>query len=137
MYPGTVRVRALADLWDGIEGAAVHIACLHAHNRALVDVWRGVEAPPPLRVDGNTHNPVAAKSDERKCFLHAGMHFFADHDRELRCSKQSMCFNVPAGSSQECMPCGRQCGKVRRRRTGDKPARALLRQMENILYPPQ
>src|SRR6202051_4218872 len=93
MQPGAIRVSALADLWDGIESATVHVACLQAHNRAIVDVWKGVEAHPPLCVDGNTHNPVAPKSHERKCFLHARMHFIADHDRERWCSKQSMCLD--------------------------------------------
>src|ERR1700730_760710 len=109
MYPGAKRVSALADVWDRIESAAVHVACLYAHNRAIVDVGKGVEVHPPLCVDRNTHNPVAPKSHERKCLLHARMYFIADYDRERRCSKQSMRFNIPASAFQQRVPCGRQC----------------------------
>src|SRR5579862_4309117 len=109
MYPGAIRVSALAYLCDRIESAGVHVACLHAHDRTIVDVWKGVEAHPPLRVDRNTYNPVAPKSHERKCFLHARMHFIADNDRERWCPEQSMCFNIPASVCQQCVPCGRQC----------------------------
>ncbi len=130
-------MNALANLCDGIESAAVHVACLHAHDRAIVDIWKGIETHPPLCVDGNTYNPVAPKSHQRQCFLRARVHLIADHHRERRCAKQSMCFNIPAGACQQCVPCGRQCGEVRRRGTGDKPARALRGQMEDLLEPPQ
>jgi len=69
-----MRVSALADLWDWIEGAAVHVARLNAHYCAVVEHWKRIEAHPSLCVDGNTHNPVAPESHERECFLHARMH---------------------------------------------------------------
>ncbi len=132
-----MRVSALADPGNGIESAAVHVARLRAHDRAFVDIRKGIEAHAPLCIDGNAHHPVAPQSHHRKCLLRAGMHLIADHHRERWRSKQSLCFDIPAGARQQRVACSRQCGKIRRRGAGDKSAGALRGQMEDILQPAQ
>ena len=52
---------------------------------------------------------------------------------EWRRTKQSICFDIPASACQQRVPRGSECCKVRRRCTRDKTARAVQRQMQDIL----
>src|SRR3984893_344522 len=65
------------------------------------------------------------------------MHLVADHEPERRCSKQPLRFNIPPNATKQCVSRGGERCKVRRCRTGDKPASAFHGQMKKILEPAQ
>src|SRR6185312_5635385 len=96
-----------------------------------------VDAHPTLCIDGHAYHSLAPETNQRERFLHARMHFITGHYGERWSSKQSVRFNIPVRSSQQCVSRGGETRDVGRRSTCDEPARALCGQMENVLDPTQ
>ena len=137
MYPGALGPCALANLLDGIKCSRVYVARLHANDRPCINGWKRIGTHPTLRIDGHAYNSLAPESDEGQSFLHARMDFFAYHDCERRCAKQTLRLNIPTRTGQQRMARGGKRREVRGSRTGDKPASAFRGQVEYLSQPAQ
>src|SRR5260221_8073633 len=65
------------------------------------------------------------------------MYLVTNYDGEWQCTKQSICFDIPASACQQRVPRSSECCKIRGRCTRDKSACTLRRQMQDILRPAQ
>ena len=108
------------DLGRRIEGARIHVAGLHAHDRRTGEARHLADAHPPLTVNRNPHHARASEAQHAQRLDERGMDLVSHDHRYRRRAEQAVGLDIPSGAFQNGVPGGSERREIGDRRAGDK-----------------